>query len=118
MKVLIGTRCNKDPRITETERHEISVPAILAVESDANKQSTTIKDALVNAMEVLAECGEGKTLMFKVAPADEFTTITGVNFPNYIRNIADSVCDRGHGSSLFIVLPGSENVEIYTIEEI
>lgn len=121
MKLLIGARCNKDPRITETERHEISVPAILAVDADVGikgGKSTVIKDALVNAMEMLATCGDGNTLMFKVAASESFTTITGANFHNYVRNIAERVCNAEHGATLFIVLPGSENVEIYTIEEI
>ncbi len=122
MRVLIGCRCAIDHvRVKENEALEIGTPSVIAVDGSRRLACGKFHDELVRVMNLMADCSPGvsgnRTLMFKIAPADEWTTLTGDALNRGIENIAERLSGTNDGR-LYITVPSSVQVEIYKIEEV
>ena len=122
MRVLIGCRCAIDHvRVKEHEALEIGTPSVIAVDGSRRLACDKFHDELVQAMKLMADCSPGvyenRTLMFKTAPADEWTTLTGDALKRGIENIASRIAGTNDGR-MYITVPSCVQVEIYKIEEV
>lgn len=119
MKVLIGARCVTDMGALsgEDEAIEVCIPAVMAVESDANPRSGAIASALEAAIHALAGYGPGSVLLYSTLPNCEWTRVEGRGFSKKVAEIAREVAEEECGE-LYITKPGLYHVEIYKVESI
>ena len=120
MKVLIGARCVTDMGafVEEADAIEVCIPAVMAVESEANVRHGAIAEALEAAMHNLAGYGPGSVLLYSTLPNCEWNRVEGRGFDSKVADIAREVAEGVFGELFYITKPGLYHVEIYRVESI